>query len=492
VSTASSRVARARGRVVALFERWPLLRAAAVYLVAFAVLAVLSGGQWKGASRDNHFVHMAQGWLHGELALPGRPPGYCDAKARAAKTCSGHRFDDWAIVTTLERADGSRVRGFPCRTHDCADARRKTRVERWWILGGGWMDFAPREITGRTETWYVSFPPGPAVVLLPAVAAFGLRTPDVLLTLLLGALIPVVLVRMLDRERTRAGGRGREHLWIAVAWTLATPAALLAANGRVWFTGQIVGALALVLYLAASWRARQPVWAAIWLGLAIACRPINHLPAVIVFGFWWWHTGRDRAALLRFAVPLLAIGLSLAWFNWVRFDDPFEFGHRFLETRWQTRIQEFGLFSARYVPRNLQCLLTLLPQWSADAPHLRASIHGTALWLGSPYLLLAPLHRQAFVGRGALWLAVLASALPSLAYQNSGQMQFSYRFAVDWLPMVLLAMAFAGAASRRRFHLLVLLGALVQGFGAWQFARAPGRLFVTDPLGWPFEAELEE
>lgn len=492
MSTASSPGARPREWVRAPFLRWPWLRSVAVYVAAFVVLAVLSGSQWKGASRDNHFVHMAQGWLHGELALEGRPPGYCDAKARAAKKCSGHRFDDWAVVTTLERADGSSVRGFPCRTHACADARRQTRVETWWILGGGWTDFAPGEIVRRTETWYVSFPPGPAVVFLPAVAAFGLRTPDVLLTLLLGALIPVVLVRMLDRERTVADGRGREHLWIAAAWTLASPAVLLAANGRVWFTGQIVGALALTLYLAASWRARQPVWAAIWLGLAIACRPINHLPAVVVFGFWWWHTGRDRGALVRFAAPLLVIGLSLAWFNWVRFDDPLEFGHRFLETRWQTRIQELGLFSASYVPRNLQCLLTLLPQWSAEAPHLRASIHGTALWIGSPYLLLAPLHRAAFEGRGALWVAALGSALPSLAYQNSGQMQFSYRFAVDWLPMVLLAMAFAGAASRRRFQVLVVVGALVQGYGAWEFGRAPGRLFVTDPMGWPFEAELAD
>jgi hypothetical protein len=53
-------------------------------------------------------------------------------------------------------------------------------------------------------------------------------------------------------------------------------------------------------------------------------------------------------------------------------------------------------------------------------------------------------------------------------------------------------MGFAGAASRRRFQLLVVAGALVQGYGAWEFARAPGRLFVTDPMGWPFQAELED
>jgi len=466
-------------------------RALAVFVVAFAVLAVLSGKQWSGASRDNHFVHMAQGWLEGRVALEGRPPGYCDAKARAAKACTGHRFDDWALVTTLELADGSTVRGFSCRTSECVQSRRKTRVERWWVVGDEWRDFGRGEITARAEVWYVSFPPGPAVVLLPFVAIFGLATADVLLTLLLGALIPAVLVRMLDRERGTDAGKGREHLWIGAAWTLATPAVLLAANGRVWFTAQIVGALALVLYLSATWRLRSPVWAAVWLGLAIACRPINHLPCVIVFAWWWWHGGRDPRAAIRFAVPLVVLGVALAWFNWIRFEDPFEFGHRFLETRWQARIQEIGLFDLAYLSRNLQCMLTLLPQWSADAPHLRASIHGTALWLGSPWLLLAPLHRERFLGRAALWLAALASAVPSLLYQNSGQIQFGYRFAVDWLPLVIVAMAFGGAASRRRFHGLVVVGALVHGWGAWQFARAPGHLFVTEPLGWPFEAELE-
>lgn len=470
----------------------PRLRALAVFIAAFAVLAVLSGAQWSGASRDNHFVHMAQGWLEGRVALEGRPPGYCDAKARAAKTCNGHRFDDWAMVTTLELDDGSSVRGFPCRTAACAQSRRRSPHERWWLIGEGWTDLDRAKIQRRRETWYVSFPPGPAAVLLPAVAIFGLQTPDVLLTLLLASLLPLVLVRMLDRERGTDGGRDREHLWIAAAWTLATPAVLLAANGRVWFTAQIVGALALALYLDASWRLRRPLWAGLWLGLAIACRPINHLPGLIVFLWFWWRGGRDLRALVRFAAPLVVIGLAVAWLNWIRFDDPFEFGHRFLETRWQARIQEFGLFSLQYVPRNLQCLLTLMPQWSAEAPYLRASIHGTALWLGSPWLLLAPLHRAAFEGRGALWLAATASALPSLAYQNSGQMQFSYRFAVDWLPLVVLAMGLAGAAARTRFKVLVVVGALIHGWGAWQFARAPGRLFVTEPMGWPFEAELDE
>lgn len=462
----------------------------AVYLFAVVVLAVLAGPRWHGASRDNHFVYMASGWLEGRVALDGRPPGYCDARDRAAGKCKGHRFDDWALLTTLTFDDGSTARAFPCSTKECEKTRRGGGPQRWWVAGEGWRDIESRSIRSRAETWYVSFPPGPAVVMVPAVAAFGLDTPDVLITLLLGALIPVVLVRLLDRERPDAP-RG-DHLWLAAAWLLASPALLLAANGRVWFTGQIVGALALMLYLDAGWRARRPVLAGVWLGLAVACRPINHLPAVIVFLSWWWRDGRRLGPLLRFAIPLAAIGGALAYFNWIRFDDIFEFGHRYLQTRWQARIQELGLFDASYVGRNLQCLLSLMPQLGGDLPGFRVSIHGTALWLGSPWLFL--LRARAFVGEGlaALWIAVLASALPSIAYQNSGQVQISYRFAVDWLPMVVVAMGLGGLARRRVFAVLVVAGALFHVTGSWYFARQTGRIFVTDPPGWPFEDELAD
>jgi hypothetical protein len=87
---------------------------------------------------------------------------------------------------------------------------------------------------------------------------------------------------------------------------------------------------------------------------------------------------------------------------------------------------------------------------------------------------------------------VLGSAIPSLLYQNSGQIQFSYRFAVDWLPLVVVAMAMGGGFRRRVLApVLVAIAIAIQCWGAWYFARAPGQLFVTDPMGWPFEDEIE-
>lgn len=449
----------------------PRLLAALVFVAAFAALTVLAGPSLLRPSRNNHFVHMADGWLAGRLALAGDPPGYP----------RGH--DDWGRVWTLTLADGTTLRGDPCRTAEC-DALRRKGVETWRPTVGAPVELRRGDIVRRESTWYVTFPPGPALLFLPLVAVWGLGLLDVLLTVIAAAAIPVLLVRLLERVRP---GQLREHLWAAAAWTLASPACFVGAHGNVWFTAQILGALFLVLHIDAAWDARRPARAGLWLGLAAACR-ISILFAVPFFALEWWRAGRSPRTLLRFLGPLVLIGAAMATLNWLRFDDPLEFGHRYLDIRWQTRIQTFGMFSPHYLWRNLECMLWLAPQWSAAAPHLRWSIHGMGLLLGSPWLLLLLRARQRVPQRAGLALAALAVAVPVLLYQNSGQVQFSYRFALDFLPLLLVLLIVGGGARGRWFPALVLVAAALQIYGAWMYGRAPGRLFVADPW-WPFAPE---
>lgn len=477
-------------------------RALVVFVLAVLVLGALAGERMLTPSANNHFVHLADGWLDGRTALEDKPPGWCASKDKRGNCI--HRYDDYARVQTLRRRDGQGepMRAYPCKTAQCRDLRRNERIDRWYVLGQGWVDFQRREVTkvADGDTWYITFPPGPAVAMLPLVALFGLGTLDVLLTVLAGAAIAAVLVAWLDALRGVDDGRGVAHLLAAAAWTLASPALWLAANGQVWFTAQIFAALFTVLYLACGLRGRYPALAGLCLGMAVACRPTAALPAVLVFVAWWWRAGRPWGAALRFGATLGACGLALALHNYVRFDDPLEFGHRFLEIRWQARIQETGLFSLEYLERNLRCMLTLLPVSDPKVPW-RVSIHGSAIWVGAPWLFAIVFARRKFDGRGALWVAAALAAVPALLYQNSGQIQYSYRFALDWLPLVLVAMTVGGAFDRPargfgapRFAWLlpaIALGAVFQGWGAYNFERAKGKVFVTKPMGWPFEDELE-
>ena len=444
------------------------LRGPLIFIAAFAVLAVLAGPGLLRPARNNHFVHMARGWLAGRLALAGSPPGYPRA------------HDDWGRVWTIGLRDGTTLRGDPCRTAPC-DQLRRTGIETWRPTVGAPIEIPRSDIVTRASTWYVTFPPGPALLMLPGVALWGFGFLDVLFTVLAGALIPVALVRLL--ERVRGPGHLREHLWAAAAWTVASPACFVAAHGSVWFTAQVLGSLTLCLYIDAAWDMRRPASAALWLGLAVACRV--SIAFAVIFAALEWSRDRRLATLLRFIVPLMVIGGVMAWFNWVRFDDPLEFGHRYLDIRWQTRIQTFGMFSPHYLARNLECLLWLAPQIS---PQLRWSVHGMGLLLASPWLVLLARARAHFAQRTGLALAALAVAVPALLYQNSGQVQFSYRFALDFLPLLLVLLVVGGGARTRWFPALVVLAAVVQVYGAWMYGRAPGQLFVQDPW-WPFAPE---
>lgn len=476
--------------------RW-LVRPTAVFVAMFAVLAVMAGPDLLAKSPAPHYAYTADAWLHGRVSLAGDPPGYPRA------------HDDWARVSTIELSDGTSFRGYPCVTDHCTTLRRDALTDRgrastWMVLGeDDPRVVARRDIVSRTETWYVSFPPGPAVFMLPLVALLGLVAPEGLLAALAAALAPALLVAWLDRRRGRAAEVGLGNLFAAVALGLATPLVVLGAHGRVWFTAQVLGALWLLIYATASDRVERPTLAGLALGLAVSCRP-HLLLAAVLFGAHWWRDGRDARKAIAFVVPLATIGVLLAAYNYARFESIFEFGHRFLDIRWQTRMQSTGQFSLAYLPRNLRCAFTLLPQLQGSWPFVKVSIHGMALWLASPWLAGAGwalwerfgnTERRAAPASATaptwpLWVSCALIAAVPLLYHNSGQLQFSYRFALDWLPLAAIALASGGVFERRWVQALVLVGVAVNLHGAWYFDRAPRTLFVTDPLGWPFEGEL--
>ena len=72
-------------------------------------------------------------------------------------------------------------------------------------------------------------------------------------------------------------------------------------------------------------------WASAWLALAIAARPnLGLLFAIHLAAIWIAIKGRRAVvkALLVAMIPLVIAGSALLYYNYARFHDPFEFGHR--------------------------------------------------------------------------------------------------------------------------------------------------------------------
>jgi hypothetical protein len=406
-----------------------------VYLVTTVVYLVVAGDRLTTPSHDNHFVHLAESWLEGRLDLGGRPPG----------------TNDWAC---FDEATGERCRGR----------------------------------SGETHKYYVSFPPFPALVILPAVAIFGTTLWDRLFFALLAGLAPALLFVLLRglRERgenTRSAG---DDLWLVALFAFGTVYFFSAVQGTVWFAAHVVASVSICLYLVFSMNGSRPLLAGAMLGLALATRPstlflglffVLEATRVEVRGKGapaWLAALLEKSTLRRialFALPLVVVGLALAMHNYARFGDPGEYGHRFLQIRWIDRIEKWGLFSYHYLSRNLAVVFASLPWIESEPPYVKISLHGLALWVVSPALLYLLWPKTMPPRNVALALSAGIVFGVDLFYQNSGWVQFGPRFVLDWLPLGIVLLALGGRRFGASFKSLVVISVLVSTFGAVSFDR---------------------
>lgn len=459
-----------------------------IFVLFAGIYAGTAGLRLKHPSTDTHFVYLADSWLHGRLDLGGPPP----------------HSNDWAEVETLTLRDGSTLKGQFLRTP----------AQRFRTLKGEVRSVADSDIAARSKKYYVSFPPGPAILLLPLVAIFGHRTSDVGFTVLLAGLIPMLaflilrrLPRLLDPDAdpppAAPPGLPEPELWLVLLLGLGSVLYFSSVIGQVWFTAHIVSLVLLGLYLLCILPLRHPTLAGLLLGLIYLTRPtMAAFGLLFVLELLRAHSpGRDypvwplrRLAavplrrliwpLVRFALPLGLLVAVGAVHNYLRFGRPLEFGHTYLTTMQADNIQRFGLVNYQYLSRNLAAAFTLLPKLLAGPPYVQVSYHGLSLLVTTPALIYllwpapvageaAPVAARRRELYRALWLTVLPIALAALMYQNDGYVQFGYRFSLDYMMAVVMLLWLGNQAALRtlRFRFLVLVGVAVNLFGAVTFGR---------------------
>jgi hypothetical protein len=338
--------------------------------------------------------------------------------------------------------------------------------------------------------WYVSFPPFPAVLMMPFVAFDGLAFDDVAFTIPFAALNVALLYRLLRRMQETEGGNRSEwdHAVLALLFGFGTLAWSCSIRGEVWFTAEVIGVTLTLFYLHASLRAEHPVLA----GAALACGAITRTPtafAVIFFALEAIAQGRplDRVEVRRafserlgttarllalFAVPIVAVAIPMGLMNAARFGTPGEFGHRHLYVnRVNADIRAHGLFSFEYLPRNLRAAFLLLPRLERNPLRLTFDGNGMSLFVTTPAWALLFFPRQKPRLWVPLWVTAAAVAIPGFFYQNTGYYQFGYRFSLDYTPYLVLLLGVGARRLDGLFWLLALAGVAVNAWGAAVFNR---------------------
>ena len=448
----------------------PVKLYAALFAIGLAIYALFAWSRSGAQSAAPQFVYQADAWLHGHSAI--QPP-LVD--------------NDWARVETVALADGRELAGRRLQTRSVFHA-----------LSGEEVPLA-QVVASRGVTWYMSFPPLPTLLMLPSAAISGRAGNDVIPTLLVAALIPPLALLVLRRlaaaglsKRTRG-----EDLWLVAALAIGSVLLFSAVQGKVWYTAHVVGVALALVYAWASIEARRPLVAGLALGAAALARtPMAFMLPLFVLEAWRVSGGlatwrADRATmrkqlwplLARFIAPIAAFAIAGMIYNAVRFGSPTEFGHTYLDVRQQGQIEQYGLASFHYLSRNLAVAFALLPEVSLRSPYVQIGGHGLAMWFTTPIILFALWPREKPAIHRALWLTIACVAIPSLLYQNSGWVQFGYRFSLDYLVFVVMLLAIGGRPLGAVAKTLIVLGIAINVFGAitfdrfWQYYRVGGNAY---------------
>lgn len=375
--------------------------------------------------------------------------------------------------------------------------------------------------------WFVTFPPFPAVLLVPVVwmAKVPENVRDGQFFVWLSGLAPAVLFLVL--EKLRRTGRGprteRTNACLSLLFAFGTVYFFTALQGTVWFAAHIVGAAITALYLLFALDADRPVLAGLMLGLGFLTRtPIlfavplfvfealrlslsarkdmagdglpvaseatgrrgsggGESPGKITVGAGEWRGAKHAIWLcVLFAVPLAACIALACVHNQLRFGKPFDFGYEYLTVAWQGRMKKWGLFNYHFLARNLAVVLASLPWYDPGRGHFSINMHGLALWVTTPLYFWLVWPKKVTPLGIALYVTGAAVAIPGLLYQNTGWMQFGYRFSNDYAPVLFTLLAVNENRFGKLFAAAAVWSVAINTFGALSFDTTWGRRFYYE------------
>jgi hypothetical protein len=367
-----------------------------------------------------------------------------------------------------------------------ADAWLHGRTEIAWPVSDGpvrndyYHDVLP--VPGKPGFAQIPFPPLPAIVLMPAVALFGLNTDAELVAAFIGALnagLAWLVAYGLARRPSVA-------LAAAVFFAFGTVAWVAAARGSTWYLAHDLAITFSLLAVLAGLAGRQ-VRAGLLLGVATLARLTVAFGAPFVF---LSGPGTPRRRALATALGLAPPIVLLVLYNLASTGQVLQPGY---EQLYRTETPAIaGLYHAdwllvdpRYIPQNLAIMLLEPPRLEAQCAvvPLQRCAHpstitlvpdplGMSLLLTSPaWILVIPALRRPrsniVIGSA---LAIGAIAVVDLMHFSQGWVQFGYRFSNDWAPfgLVLVTIGLDRIGLRRGALALIALSVAVNLWGvAW-------------------------
>ncbi len=340
---------------------------------------------------------------------------------------------------------------------------------------------------------YLPFGPLPAVLLVPLLPLLNAGMALVFVGYVFTAANVLILYRLLGLIRV---ADERRH-WATLLYFAGTPYLGVTLIGISTYYAHIVATTFLLLAIHEALGKRRWLLVGFFVGLSGACRftEIFALPFFICMSAAaggavsvGLQARRRRfetspGKLSRFAMLFIGLAvpiLFLCAYNYARFGNIAEtgFGKAVLYRDALYEARSAGLFSLAHVPKNVFMMLLQGPQpIGGDStavlhfPYVEPSPWGMGLFFTSPALLYVFRARIDETLVRACWIATLTLLIPILAYYGIGFLQFGYRYALDFMPfLIILAARGFPAPMTNRARVLVTVSVLINFWGALMLA----------------------
>jgi hypothetical protein len=340
---------------------------------------------------------------------------------------------------------------------------------RWWqgeiALD---KDYSWLELAYYDNQIYLSFPPFPSVTMFLLIPFFGQNTPSNLVTTLYALISFIIVFYFCKRKELR----DQESIFWAAFVVLGGNILSISCFGGVWYQAQVLSFLLslLSIYLITSNKEKHWYIALLLWAFAVGCRPfqIIYLPVYLVILYTnLKNSCKSPIHILKFLIAPAIVGMLYGWYNYIRFDNIFEFGHNYLPEFTES---EFGQFNWRYIGKNLPNLFRLpfFENGSLSFP----MFDGFAFYIANPIFityicrLIKSLKRkkQSTVIILILILAVIHVIL-FLSHKTLGGWQFGIRYFVDIIPFLFLSVSYGDLKIKNFDILLMGFGILINLYG---------------------------
>lgn len=319
---------------------------------------------------------------------------------------------------------------------------------------------------------YIPFGPFPAIIYM----VFGDLSPAVVMVALM-----VSILFLLYYISRKIGFDTVDSIWAIIAFSFASPLAQIFYRPSNAFISHAIVVACLLASYAVYTRKKNPWLIGILFAIILATRGT----AVVCLLFFLidvirvnWKNDKKLmfVRLAEMVLPIVITFCVLLWYNYARFGSMLESGYALANINGDLgAMRAMGLFSLIHIPGNLYYFLFAAPVLLtrgttkvAEFPYIMSSAWGVGLIFSAPYFFSLLWKRFRDAINVELWITVLIAAVPVVSYYGIGFIQTSYRYSLDFLPLLFVIFLRTLYATERniprRYKTLFFVVALLNAY----------------------------